>query len=65
MLTALLPKSSPYIPGFVISGLSIPAGAVGGDWYDFIAFPDGPLGTGPGRRLRKGTAAGATINTTT
>src|SRR5436853_6788746 len=33
---ALLPKSSPYVPGFVISGLSVPAGAVGGDWYDFI-----------------------------
>ena len=38
---ALLPKSSPYIPGFAISGLSVPARAVGGDWYDFIPFPDG------------------------
>src|SRR6266849_4924958 len=37
---ALLPKSSPFIPGFAISGLSIPAGAVGGDWYDFISFDD-------------------------
>jgi len=36
---ALLPKSSPYVPGFAISGLSIPARAVGGDWYDFIHFP--------------------------
>src|ERR1700732_4955800 len=36
---ALLPKASPYVPGFAISGLSIPARAVGGDWYDFIPFP--------------------------
>jgi len=33
---ALLPKSSPWIPGFAITGTSIPAGALGGDWYDFI-----------------------------
>jgi len=41
---ALLPKSSPYIPGFAISGVSIPAGAVGGDWYDFIELGDGRWG---------------------
>src|SRR5271156_606591 len=28
---ALLPKSSPYIPGFMVSGLSVPVSAVGGD----------------------------------
>src|SRR5579863_6671096 len=44
MQQALLPKISPYVPGFVISGLSEPAGSVGGDWYDFIPFPDGRLG---------------------
>lgn len=55
---ALLPKSSPYIPGFAISGLSVPARAVGGDWYDFIPFPDGRWGivladvSGKGRRQR-------------
>jgi len=37
----LLPRSSPYVPGFAISGLCIPAGAVGGDWYDFIPLDDG------------------------
>jgi len=41
MQQALLPKSSPFIPGFVISGLSVPVSAVGGDWYDFIPFSDG------------------------
>jgi hypothetical protein len=40
---ALLPRSSPLIPGFSVSGLSIPAGSVGGDWYDFI-----PLATDAG-----------------
>lgn len=38
---ALLPKSSPYIPGFAVSGVSVPAGMVGGDWYDFIALDHG------------------------
>src|SRR5208337_3513089 len=38
---ALLPRSSPLIPGFAVSGLSIPAGSVGGDWYDFIPLRDG------------------------
>jgi sigma-B regulation protein RsbU (phosphoserine phosphatase) len=38
---ALLPRCSPYIPGFAVSGLCIPAGAVGGDWYDFIPMDDG------------------------
>jgi sigma-B regulation protein RsbU (phosphoserine phosphatase) len=33
---ALFPKSSPFIPGFAVSGMSVPAGAVGGDWYDFL-----------------------------
>jgi sigma-B regulation protein RsbU (phosphoserine phosphatase) len=41
---ALLPKSSPFIPGFAVTGLSIPAGAVGGDWYDFIDMGDGRWG---------------------
>lgn len=37
----LLPRSSPYVPGFAISGFCIPVGAVGGDWYDFISLDDG------------------------
>ncbi|MGB0040316.1 MAG: GAF domain-containing protein, partial [Terriglobales bacterium] len=41
---ALLPRTSPLIPGFYVSGLSIPAGAVGGDWYDYIPLPEGRWG---------------------
>ena len=64
MQQALLPKSSPYIPGFVISGLSIPAGAVGGDWYDFIPFPDGRWGLVLADVSGKGTAAALLMSAT-
>ncbi len=33
---ALFPKAAPAIPGFNVDGHCIPAGAVGGDWYDFF-----------------------------
>ena len=61
---ALLPMSSPYVPGFVISGLSIPAGAVGGDWYDFIPFPDGRWGLVLADVSGKGTAAALLMSAT-
>ncbi|RPI01697.1 MAG: GAF domain-containing protein, partial [Ignavibacteriae bacterium] len=32
----LFPKMSPEIPGLDISGISVPASSVGGDYYDFI-----------------------------
>ena len=54
---ALLPKSSPYIPGFAVSGLSVPAGAVGGDWYDFIPMKEGCWGLALADVSGKGTAA--------
>ncbi len=54
---ALLPRSSPYIPGFAVSGLCIPVGAVGGDWYDFIPLHDGRWGLVLADVSGKGTAA--------
>ena len=54
---ALLPKSSPYIPGFAVSGLCVPAGAVGGDWYDFIPMKEGCWGLALADVSGKGTAA--------
>jgi phosphoserine phosphatase RsbU/P len=54
---ALLPKSSPYIPGFAVSGLSVPAGAVGGDWFDFIPMKEGCWGLALADVSGKGTAA--------
>jgi len=61
---ALLPKSSPYIPGFMVSGLSVPARAVGGDWYDFIPFPDGRWGLVLADVSGKGTAAALLMSAT-
>lgn len=61
---ALLPKSSPFIPGFVISGCSVPARAVGGDWYDFIPFTDGRWGIVLADVSGKGTAAALLMSAT-
>ena len=61
---ALLPKSSPYVPGFSISGLSIPAGAVGGDWYDFIPLSDSKWGLVLADVSGKGTAAALLMSAT-
>jgi sigma-B regulation protein RsbU (phosphoserine phosphatase) len=61
---ALLPRSSPYIPGFAASGLSTPAGAVGGDWYDFIPFDDGRWGLVLADVSGKGTAAALLMSAT-
>ena len=61
---ALLPRSSPYIPGFAVSGLSTPAGAVGGDWYDFIPFDDGRWGLVLADVSGKGTAAALLMSAT-
>jgi len=64
MQQALLPKSSPYIPGFAVSGRSVPARAVGGDWYDFIPFPDGRWGIVLADVSGKGTAAALLMSAT-
>lgn len=64
MQQALLPKSSPYIPGFMVSGLSVPARAVGGDWYDFISFSDGRWGLVLADVSGKGTAAALLMSAT-
>jgi sigma-B regulation protein RsbU (phosphoserine phosphatase) len=32
----LLPRSSPSLPAFQLEAECVPAGAVGGDWYDYI-----------------------------
>jgi sigma-B regulation protein RsbU (phosphoserine phosphatase) len=61
---ALLPRSSPLIPGFSVSGLSIPAGSVGGDWYDFIPLGDGRWGLVLADVSGKGTAAALLMSAT-
>ncbi|MGH9498651.1 MAG: SpoIIE family protein phosphatase [Terriglobales bacterium] len=61
---ALLPKSSPYIPGFAVSAFSISAGAVGGDWYDFIPMGDGRWALVLADVSGKGTAAALLMSAT-
>ena len=61
---ALLPRSSPYVPGFAISGFSIPARALGGDWYDFIALDEGRWGLVLGDVSGKGMAAALLMSAT-
>jgi phosphoserine phosphatase RsbU/P len=61
---ALLPKTSPSIPGFTVSGLSIPVGAVGGDWYDFIPMDNGRWGLVLADVSGKGTAAALLMSAT-
>jgi sigma-B regulation protein RsbU (phosphoserine phosphatase) len=61
---ALLPRTSPLIPGFRVSGLSIAAGSVGGDWYDFIPLRDGRWGLVLADVSGKGTAAALLMSAT-
>ncbi len=61
---ALLPKAPPCIPGFTVSGLSIPVGAVGGDWYDFIPMDQGRWGLVLADVSGKGTAAALLMSAT-
>ena len=37
----LLPHAAPSLPGFLLEAECVSAGAVGGDWYDYIPLADG------------------------
>lgn len=60
----LLPKSSLLLPGFSVSGATLPAGAVGGDWYDYIELPDGKWGFVLADVSGKGMAAALLMSAT-
>jgi len=40
----LLPASAPIVPGYELSGYNAACRTVGGDYYDFLPFPDGTIG---------------------
>ncbi len=40
----LLPAGPPTVPGFDLAGLSLPAREVGGDYFDYLEFPNGNVG---------------------
>jgi sigma-B regulation protein RsbU (phosphoserine phosphatase) len=52
-----LPQTDPQIPGLDVSGISIPALEVGGDYYDYLDFADGRFGVVVGDVSGKGTSA--------
>jgi len=52
-----LPQADPQIPGLDISGVSIPALEVGGDYYDYFNLPDGRFGVVVGDVSGKGASA--------
>lgn len=41
---SFIPKGDPGIPGYDVSGVNIPSGEVGGDYYDFIKIVKGQTG---------------------
>jgi sigma-B regulation protein RsbU (phosphoserine phosphatase) len=41
---SLLPRSAPDVPGFGLESECVSAGAVGGDWYDYIPLSGGRWG---------------------
>ncbi len=52
-----LPQTDPEVPGLWVSGVSIPALEVGGDYYDYLYFADGSFGVVVGDVSGKGTSA--------
>ncbi len=54
---SLLPGSAPSIPGMDIAGKTTACRTVGGDYYDFLPFPDGRVGLLVGDVAGKGMPA--------
>lgn len=42
--TRLLPNNAPYLPGYDIAGICIPADKIGGDYFDYIPLSRNRLG---------------------
>jgi len=55
--TGLLPAKAPLVDGYTLGGFNVPCRTVGGDYYDFIDFPDGQLATIVADVSGKGLAA--------
>jgi pSer/pThr/pTyr-binding forkhead associated (FHA) protein len=41
---AILPAAAPVLPGVDVAGYNAPCRTVGGDYYDFMAYPNGSVG---------------------
>jgi sigma-B regulation protein RsbU (phosphoserine phosphatase) len=53
----LFPQHLPHVPGLDYCGACRPALGVGGDYYDFLLLPGGPIGIAVGDVSGKGIAA--------
>ncbi len=53
----LLPSKSPVVPGMDIAGGTLPCRTVGGDYYDYLEFPDGRVSVLIGDVAGKGMPA--------
>jgi phosphoserine phosphatase RsbU/P len=53
----LLPSAAPRVEGLDISGKTVACRTVGGDYYDFLTFPDGKVGMLVGDVAGKGMPA--------
>ena len=53
----LLPSGAPEIPGFDLAGYNAPCRTVGGDYYDFLTYPDGRVALFIGDVSGKGMGA--------
>jgi sigma-B regulation protein RsbU (phosphoserine phosphatase) len=60
----LLPNSSVLLPDFAVTGATLPAGAVGGDWYDYLELPGGKWGFVLADVSGKGMAAALLMSAT-
>ncbi len=61
---SLFPNSSPWMPGFSISGKCVPARSVAGDWYDYLALDKGRWGLVLADVSGKGMAAALLMSAT-
>ncbi len=52
-----LPAQAPSVPGFDLAGYNAPCYGVGGDYYDFVAYPDGSVLLALGDVAGKGMSA--------
>jgi len=60
----LFPAAPPAISGFDLAGASFPADETGGDYYDFVPMPGGPLGLIVGDVSGHGLAAALLMSET-
>jgi sigma-B regulation protein RsbU (phosphoserine phosphatase) len=58
----LLPASAPQVPGLDLAGYNTPCRTVGGDYYDFLTYPDGRVAMFVGDVAGKGMPAALLVS---